>query len=195
MYEDFGKKYLEYGDKKEWTYEDYYSQTQEGYIFECINGVAFKESSKPISHSRLKSEIIFNLFEYNKGDTNRYFVGSGMDVVLSDDTFISPDIFVVLKDNDNIIQDRAIFGSPDLIVEIVTEESTTRDYDIKKELYLQYSVKEYWIVDMLNRKVMIHYFSLDNNLFYSKIGKGVVESLILKDYKFRVEDVFSVLDI
>ena len=46
-------------------------------------------------------------------------------------------------------------GAPDLIVEILSPSSSTRDWRIKRELYASHGVREYWIVDPTNRIVSV----------------------------------------
>lgn len=45
---------------------------------------------------------------------------------------------------------------PEIVVEVVSAESAERDYHEKPEDYLQFGVKEYWIVDPLKKVVVIH---------------------------------------
>lgn len=45
---------------------------------------------------------------------------------------------------------------PEIVVEVVSVDSVKRDYEEKPEDYLQFGVKEYWIVDPLGGVVVIH---------------------------------------
>ena len=64
----------------------------------------------------------------------------------SEHDVVQPDIIVVLKDNKIITQSK-INGSPDLVVEILSPSTSKRDKGLKKELYEQNGVPEYWVVD------------------------------------------------
>ncbi len=46
---------------------------------------------------------------------------------------------------------------PDLVVEVVSESSRDRDYREKPDEYLQFGVKEYWIVDWYERQMTAHH--------------------------------------
>ena len=69
-----------------------------------------------------------------------------MDVYLNAKNVYQPDIFFIGNGRADIIQERGIYGSPDLIIEVL---SADRKYDlvIKKEVYELSGVKEYWVVD------------------------------------------------
>lgn len=45
---------------------------------------------------------------------------------------------------------------PEIVVEVVSADSTERDYQEKPEDYPQFGVQEYWIVDPLREVVVIH---------------------------------------
>jgi len=49
-----------------------------------------------------------------------------------------------------IISDRGINGSPDLVVEVMSEHSRRRDKVQKRIAYAKYGVTEYWLVDLSN---------------------------------------------
>ena len=66
-----------------------------------------------------------------------------MDVVLGITDIVQPDIIFIAKENYKIIGKR-IFGTPDLLVEILSESTAERDKTFKKNLYEKYGVKEYW---------------------------------------------------
>jgi Uma2 family endonuclease len=68
----------------------------------------------------------------------------------------SPDILFVASQRSSIIQKSFIDGAPDLIVEIVSLDSQSRD---RREKYLEYmaaGVREYWIVDPLTHTIEAH---------------------------------------
>ncbi len=47
----------------------------------------------------------------------------------------------------SIIKHRYCDGPPDLDLEIVAPESTSRDYRVKSQEYEAFGIREYWIVD------------------------------------------------
>lgn len=45
---------------------------------------------------------------------------------------------------------------PEIVIEIVSDESARRDYEEKPEDYLQFGVSEYWIIDPLKGAGLVH---------------------------------------
>jgi Uma2 family endonuclease len=73
------------------------------------------------------------------------------DVVLDDHTILQPDALYVKRERKSIIRDR-VFGPPDLVIEILSPHNSRRDRIDKLNLYAQYGVGEYWIVDPHERQ-------------------------------------------
>jgi Uma2 family endonuclease len=67
-----------------------------------------------------------------------------------------PDLKLVSKARQGIIQRAVIDGPPDVIFEIVSKDSVSRDYRDKYNQYEAAGVREYWIVDPLQKTVEVH---------------------------------------
>lgn len=61
--------------------------------------------------------------------------------------YLEPDILFVGRAPAALVTDRGVEGSPDLVVEVLSPSTATRDRGIKLERYRLYGVPEYWIVD------------------------------------------------
>ena len=64
-----------------------------------------------------------------------------------------PDIFFVSKARLSIVKQTVVEGAPDLVVEVVSPESQSRDRRKKYQEYEKAGVREYWIIDPLSRTV------------------------------------------
>lgn len=62
-----------------------------------------------------------------------------------------PDLMVVLIDNRERIQQQWLEGPADIVVEIVSSESTVRDRGDKFAEYQAAGVPEYWLIDPIHR--------------------------------------------
>ncbi|WP_457566173.1 Uma2 family endonuclease [Caldithrix abyssi] len=83
-------------------------------------------------------------------------------------------------------------GAPDLIIEILSPSSAYYDLVEKKELYEQFGVKEYWIVDP--KKQRIEVFVLKDKKFVLKQRierQGNIVSTVIKDLQINLGTIFS----
>lgn len=51
------------------------------------------------------------------------------------------------------IENDGLHGTPDLVIEILSPSTAKYDLEEKKDVYEQYGVQEYWIVDPFNKQV------------------------------------------
>ena len=89
-----------------------------------------------------------------------------------------------------IIQRRAIFGVPDLLVELVSPSSVRRDRYDKRDLYARFGVKEYWIGDPANKAMEI--LTLKEGRYELSCcaeEKGKLNSLVLVGLEFDLSEI------
>jgi Uma2 family endonuclease len=114
---------------------------------------------------------------------------SPVDVVLDSENTVQPDLVFVSSANLGIIQQRAIFGTPDLLVEIVSPSSVRRDRYEKKELYARFGVKEYWIGDPANKTIEVLTLKEGRYELHSCAEeKGRLASLVLAGLEFDLSE-------
>lgn len=77
-----------------------------------------------------------------------------LDVFLDQENAYQPDILFVSKERLNIIKEDGIYGIPDLIIEILSISNSYHDLKTKKNVYEKYGVKEYWIIDPMDKEAI-----------------------------------------
>jgi Uma2 family endonuclease len=93
------------------------------------------------------------------------------------------------------LDDAGCLGTPDLIVEVLSESTAKKDYNEKFNLYEENGVKEYWIADPANKSIEI--FSLIDEkyesvgLFSEKEGYTEVEGNLFPVLKIPLRQIFS----
>jgi Uma2 family endonuclease len=113
-----------------------------------------------------------------------------VDVVLDKENTVQPDLIFVAAANVSIVQRRALFGVPDLLVEMISPSSLRRDRYEKRELYARFGVKEYWIGDPANRAFEILTLAAGRyELHSSAEERGKVSSLLLSGFEFDLSEL------
>ncbi len=87
---------------------------------------------------------------------------SPLDVILSQHRVVQPDVFFIAKARLNLVTDR-VRCAPDLAMEVISEGSWRRDRGDKKDLYEQFAVREYWIIDPEAQTIEV--FALEKGAF------------------------------
>lgn len=68
---------------------------------------------------------------------------------------MQPDLLFVSKGREDIITAENVRGAPDLVVEILSPATDERDRRLKLDLYARHGVREYWIVDPVDKQVAL----------------------------------------
>jgi Uma2 family endonuclease len=76
-----------------------------------------------------------------------------------------PDVMFVASANLNRTHDKYLEGPADVVFEVVSEESSTRDRLWKKVEYEQGGVPEYWIIDPLKKEVILYLVGEDGRTY------------------------------
>lgn len=128
------------------TYQDYALLSGDK-RYELMDGDFYMTPSPFTIHQIISAKLHFELTEYVQNKGLGIVLAAPMDVVLSDESVVQPDVFFISHEQKNIIKPENIRGAPDLVVEILSPSTAERDLVVKKRLYARYAVKEYWIVD------------------------------------------------
>ena len=121
-----------------------YWKLPEGEPIELIRG-RFVVSPCPVPRHQVIVVLLSELFLQIARKSGGIVMCAPMDVVLSDDTIVQPDLLYISKDRRHIVKNR-VEGPPDLVIEIISG-TARRDRVEKLDLYAKYGVAEYWIVD------------------------------------------------
>ncbi|HAZ31419.1 MAG TPA: hypothetical protein DCY61_01760 [Dehalococcoidia bacterium] len=173
------------------TYGDYL-QLPEDKRYELIEGEFFMVPSPNTSHQGALQNIFRALDTYvrNRGLGKVYL--APLDVVLSEENVLQPDILFVSRERLDIITERNIQGAPDLVVEILSPATAQRDKELKQKLYARYGVREYWLADPSARTIEV--MSLAEAGFES-VGlyheRAILISPLLRGLSIKVRGVFS----
>jgi Uma2 family endonuclease len=138
-----------------------YWKLPEGERVELIRGELVMSPAPRTSHQIIIGQL-FAIFQKAETKGGGLSILSPADVVLSDDTILQPDLLYVSKERRGIIGDR-VNGPPDIVVEVVSPKAERRDRVQKLDVYAQYGIPEYWIVDYSAR--MIDFLLLENGRY------------------------------
>lgn len=153
-------------DNKLYTYDDYLKFSEDT-IVEIIDGRISAMSPAPSRiHQEIITELLSELRNYirlNNGPCKVY--AAPFDVVLKNDdeelgsskNIVQPDISVICDKNK--LTDKGCVGSPDMIIEIISPSNSRDDYIKKLNLYEQFKVREYWIVNPINKSILVYTLS------------------------------------
>ena len=163
-------------------------------IYELIKGEIVRRSSPNTPHQRTSFLLSTEFGIYNRQKKVGQFFTAPYDVYLDEQNAgIQPDILFVSNERSFVIRENnGIVGAPDLVVEILSKGTMNKDRGDKRDVYEQFAVREYWIVDPLNRSIEV--YRMENNhyrLFSSAIEEGFIKSVVLPGFELDIKLIFG----
>jgi len=99
-----------------------------------------------------------------------------------------PDLMVILSENQNRLKTAYLDGPTDLVLEIISPESGSRDRGDKFFEYERFGVPEYWLIDPFRHEAKV--YSLNAEGYYQEIGldtRGRLTSKILAGFALAAD--------
>ncbi len=175
---------------KLYTYEDYLKINDDNQ-YELIGGELILVPSPKTSHQRISSKLYKILVNFIDENNLGELLYAPTDVFLSETEKPQPDILFISANRLDIITEDNIKGAPDLVIEILSPSTASRDKVKKSRLYYKYGVKEYWIVDPIAKAVQVFTPGEKNwNLFEAYDTDGILLSPLLPGLQINLVDVF-----
>ena len=172
------------------TYDDY-AKTPEDERWELLDGELIMAAAPNMKHQSVQSNTDWHVQRFVRDrDLGRVF-NAPTDVVLSEHDVVQPDLVFVSSEREHIITDANIQGAPDLVVEILSPSTASRDWRDKLDLYARHGVAEYWLMDPIYEIVWV--FRLVDGTLVQVGMYGVGDTLIsplLEGFSLELGEVF-----
>ena len=187
---DFSKSYT-YADYLKWTFEE---------TVELIQGKPSRMATPSTPHQDVLRSLFSKADRFLEKNSCKLFCApfdvrlikplakrkSDSDIV----TVVQPDLCIVCDLAK--LDKRGCLGVPDLVMEILSKSTATKDQREKFEVYEESGVREYWIIDIEHKSILLNYLE-ENGKYRTQrpltIG-DTVTSHIFSDFLFPVEDIF-----
>ncbi|HST59399.1 MAG TPA: Uma2 family endonuclease [Longimicrobium sp.] len=140
---------------RDWTYEEFARLPDDGNRYEVIAGELYVTPAPGSLHQQVVVRLVLALGNFAEEHGVGTVFTSPYDVIFGDGDYVEPDVVFVRRDRDDIVADHGMVGSPDLIIEVLSDSTARRDRGIKRERYAAYGVPEYWIVDTEAKQIEV----------------------------------------
>ena len=173
-----------------YTYSDYLTWDDDQ-RWELIDGVPFMMSAPSRLHQEISGNLFGELYILLKGKPCRVY-SAPFDVRLNADTFdntvVQPDVIVIC--NKDVLDKAGCKGPPDLVIEVLSQSTSSRDKKLKFEKYREAKIKEYWIADPNAKTVSVSI--LENGDYSTRVygEKDMLPIHMLENSEIDLKEVF-----
>jgi Uma2 family endonuclease len=137
------------GTKSHYTFEDYLAMPEDNARrHEIIDGELFVTAAPRPRHQDVVTNLTILLGTLVRERRLGKITVGGITVRVAEDTVLEPDLIFVRADRLHIVDPvNGAVGPPDLVVEVLSPSNRGHDRNLERRLYLEFGVRELWIVD------------------------------------------------
>ena len=179
------------------TYDDLVAMfpDEDGVRRELIDGELFVTPSPLVRHQRLVWRLTLSIGSHLEAHPEQgEAFGSPLDVVMTPNDVVEPDLLVILRDQLDILTATHIHGAPGIVIEILSPSTRKRDLTIKRQLFDREGVREYWIVDPDRNSVAVYRRGADGSfplaITLDAKNHETLTTPLLPEWELRLERLF-----
>lgn len=170
-----------------YTLKDYYALPDEQRV-ELIDGWFYEMLAPTLLHQVIAGEVyrqIANFIMDNKGECKPVIAPVDVQLDCDERTMVQPDVAILCKKEKAKLW--GIYGSPDFVMEVISPSTSKKDCVKKLAKYENAGVREYWILDPYQKKLLVYFFE-DN---VCPAIYGLDEPVSVNIYEGRLKIQFS----
>jgi Uma2 family endonuclease len=163
--------------------------------YEYIDGEIYLLASPKTAHQAALAELFGTFYNWFQGKKCAAFVAP-YDITLKRNpeniNIVQPDIMVICDLAEKLGSDDFYKGVPALVVEILSESTRSKDLVKKLDLYMSCNVQEYWIVNPMNKEVIVYTFENREIRSLTTCKKSeTVQSQIFEGLNVEIAKIFK----
>jgi len=184
-----------YGGRKA-SYEEFLELTENSEErYEYIDGEIYLLASPKTKHQVALTELFVIFYNWFQGKKCTPMVAP-YDITLRRNpeniNIVQPDIMVICDLEEKLNEKDYYMGVPALVVEILSTGTRSKDLVKKLDLYMSCGVREYWIINPLNREVTVYVFADQDISDYITYKKSeTVQSFIFEGLSAETDRIFK----
>jgi Uma2 family endonuclease len=171
------------------------AEAEAGYRYELSRGIVNVTGIPNPSHFAMVNAVRRQLSAHDLANPGRIYgiaTGSECKILVSGlESERHPDLAVYKTSPPSDNEEAWSNWIPELVVEIVSKDSKSRDYDEKREDYLQFGIQEYWIFDADKKEMLALCRSRGKWTEKTVRPLEVYRTTLLPGLEFKCEDVFK----
>jgi Uma2 family endonuclease len=177
--------------ERPYTADDLAEMPDDGRRYEVLGGELIVSPSPSPRHQGVLLRLAKVIDDYVEGERWGSLYTAPLDVHPGPHDIVQPDLVAVSRDHLGRVENRGVFGVPDLVAEVISPGNSRTDRVRKSATYSAYGVPEYWLVDPETETILPQV--LREGRYHSiPSDDGLVRSEILSSLVIDPHDIFAV---
>jgi len=142
-----------------WTYADLCMLPDDGLRYEVVEGMLHVAPAPSPNHQHAVGELFALMRENIRQSGNGSVWIAPIDVLLPGGDVVQPDVVYLAADCEAVVTERAIEGTPTLVIEVLSPATSGFDRSAKAAAYAKAGVQHYWLYSPRGRVLDAYVFS------------------------------------
>jgi Uma2 family endonuclease len=174
------------------TFEEFRQFPVDGKRYELVYGEVHVTPAPATRHQAIVQNLSGNLWPFVIRNRLGEVWTAPLDVRLSEETALQPDLIFVSNVRAGIIQEEWIAGAPDLVVEVSSPSTAAYDRATKLPIYAEARVPEVWLIDSQAKTVEVLKLQQKKYLVDATLaGDQVLTSNLFPGWQLPLRDLFD----
>ena len=174
------------------TFEQFRQLPSDGKRYELVRGGVHVTPAPATRHQAIVQNLSGNLWPHVIKNHLGEVWTAPLDVRLSGETALQPDLVFISNARAGIIQENWIEGSPDLAVEVLSPSTAGHDRATKLPIYAEAHVPEVWFLDPKAKTVEVLTLQGAKYLVEATYaGHHVLTSNLFPGWQLSLDDLFD----
>ncbi|HUQ90709.1 MAG TPA: Uma2 family endonuclease [Bryobacteraceae bacterium] len=176
------------------TVNDLECMPEDGNRYEVIDGDLYVSTSPSYHHQFCLLELVHALkLHLTSNPVGEVMFGLG--VIFDDFNGVIPDVIYFSNERKKVIVGQRLTAAPEIVVEALSpgQKNEYRDRKVKRRLYSENGVLEYWILDHETRTVEVHRAAKTGGFKMKTVLRGNAEltTPLLPGFRVEVDKLFA----
>ena len=174
------------------SFEEFRQLPIDGKRYELVRGEVHVTPAPATRHQFTVQNLAGSLWPHVVKNCLGEVLTAPLDVRLSGDTALQPDLIFVSDARAGIIQENWIAGAPDLVVEVLSPTTAAYDRATKLPIYAEAGVPEVWLIDSQAKTVEVLKLQGRKYLVDATLaGDQVLASDLFPGWQLPLRDLFD----
>jgi Uma2 family endonuclease len=174
------------------TFEQFRELPNDGKRYELVHGEVHVTPAPATRHQAVVQNLSLSLGSQVIKNRLGEVWTAPLDVRLSADTALQPDLIFISNARAGIIQEDWIAGSPDVVVEVLSPSTAAHDRATKLPIYAEARVTEVWFIDPTAKIVEVLKLQGKKYLVEATLaGEQVLVSSFFPEWQLPLPDLFD----
>jgi Uma2 family endonuclease len=174
------------------TFEEFRQFPNDGKRYELVRGEVHVTPAPATRHQFILQNLAGSLWPHVVKNNLGEACTAPLDVRLSEDTALQPDLIFVSNARAGIIQEDWIAGAPDLVVEVSSPSTAAYDRVAKLPIYAEAGVSEFWLIDSQAKTMEVLKLQGKKYLVEASLaGEQVLTSGLFPGWQLPLRDLFD----